>query len=122
MIASDKYFDGILYFSTATCTYSKRNYRLYQNLVLPVKEIKNSGYDTKLLREIKLTPPLSANRIKFFKEYEHEYFQKFKFSNGLPENGLIVKNNNSSIHYSASGFRLLELMLEQKECAPIIQE
>ncbi len=119
LITSDRSFDGILYFSTATRTHSRLNYRLYQNLVLPVKEIGCSGYCKKLLKEIKLTFPISASGIEFFKEYDHKYFQDYDYLDKLPGNGRIGKDNNSEIHYSASGFRLLEFMLSQKECSTI---
>ena len=119
LITSDRSLDGILYFSTATRTRSRLNYRLYQNLVLPVKEIGCSGYCKKLLKEIKLTFPISASEIEFFKEYDYKYFQDYDYLDKLPKNGRISKDNHSEIHYSASGFRVLEIMLSQKECSTI---
>lgn len=120
LITSGRNFDGILYFSTATCTHSRLNYRLYQNLVLPVKEIGYSGYCKKLLKEIKLTFPISASGIEFFKEYDYKYFRDYEYLDKLPGNGRISKDNKSEIHYSVSGFRMLEFMLSQKECNTMV--
>lgn len=44
LINSPNRFDGIAYFSNATKTRSRRNYKLYQNLVVPVKQALKSGY------------------------------------------------------------------------------
>ena len=120
LITSGRNFDGILYFSNATRTHSRLNYRLYQNLVLPVKEIGQSGYCKKLLKEVKLTFPISASGIDFFKEYDHKYFKEYDYLDTLPGNGRISEDNNSEIHYSVSGFRLLEFMFSQKECSAIV--
>lgn len=101
LITSDRNFDGILYFSIATMTHSRLNYRLYQNLVLPVKEIRSEGYCKKLVNEIKLTSPISATEIEFFKEYDYKYFQDYDCLDKLPGNGRIRKDDNSEIHYSS---------------------
>lgn len=120
LITSGRNFDGILYFSNAARTHSRLNYRLYQNLVIPVKEIERNGYCKKLLKEIRLTFPISASGIEFFKEYDYKYFQEYNNLNKLSGNGRISKDNNSEIHYSTSGFRLLEVMLSRKECSTIV--
>lgn len=120
LIKSGREFDGILYFSNATLTHSRINYRLYQNVVLPVKKIERSGYCKKLSKEIKLTSPIhiSRSRIKLFKEYKYKCFQNQDGFNELPGNGRI-NSGKSEIHYSASGFRLLECKLSKLECSVI---
>lgn len=119
LVTSERSYDGILYFSTATRTYSRYNYRLYQNLVIPVKEIKTSGYCPKLLKEIKLTKPISAKGITFLKEYKFKKFPQCGKLGGSFNGGRISVNDTKEIHYSSSGFRLLECKLSKKRCSVI---
>lgn len=119
LISSGRSFDGILYFSTKTRTYSRINNRLYQNLVLPVKEIGQNGYCKKLLRELKMTQPMSAYGMDFSKEYHANSFPVHEDAEYLPGNGRIRKEDGSEIHYSASGFKLIEEKLSQMECSAV---
>ncbi len=120
LITSDRDFDGILYFSNAAYTHSKLNFRLYQNLVLPVKQIGNKGYCERLLKELKLTLPVKAKGIEFFKEYDNKYFINCNNLSQTFGNGRIMKDNNSEIHYSSSGFRRIEAELSKNVCSTIV--
>lgn len=115
-IKSKNNFDGIIYFSNSTFTHSKKNYRLYQNLVIPTRENKKRGYSEKLLKEIKITKPVRIENIELFSEYPYLEFKNY--TNVPVSNGRICLNDNknSEIHYSLSGFHLLECKLSNKVC------
>lgn len=77
------------------------------------------GYCKKIVGDIKLTLPISAKGIEFFKEYSFEVFKDYEKLHELPGNGLVSIDLDQSIHYEASGFRIIEAMLSEKECSVI---
>ncbi|CEQ26144.1 hypothetical protein [Paraclostridium sordellii] len=126
-IKDENQFDGIRYFSTRTYTYSKINYNLYQNIIIPTKSSNDTGYCKRLKEKILITEPVYANEVlekfkgsirQFFKknqelnnetrslleEYEGINYTIIKEKN----NGRIVQSEISEIHYSSSGFSVLE--------------
>lgn len=113
LVTSGRNFDGILYFSTAAPTHSRKNDRLYQNLVIPVKETAHKGYCRKLSKEIRLTSPVWAGKVKFW----DEIYDSAADMSDLPAHGRVCKDSKSEIHYSSSGFKQIEHELSLKECS-----
>lgn len=107
-------FDGIIYTSTSTESYSKKNCRLYQNLFIPVKESRDTGFCPVLKSQIKLSNPICLPDIKFLEEHQVQWPPKYGQSNGR-----IRINSNSEIHYSTSGFAKIEEALSNYECTSL---
>lgn len=76
-------YDGIEYFSTQVPTHSKRNYKLYRNLVLIAKRVETEEYSLKLSSKLKLTKPVRVKEdIDLFSEYGEKdipFFNKEPF-------------------------------------------
>lgn len=135
-IRDEKLFDGIRFFSTKTYTYSRKNYNLYQNVVIPTMTSSDIGYCIKLSKEVMITEPVCADEVlKSFNDKVVRYFKNEIDKNNCPfleeyndidyeiikerNNGRIEKNNNSEIHYSSSGFSVIEMFLYKKELKSI---
>ena len=133
---------GIEYFSNAVPQHSKKNYKLYRNLVLiSERDANGEKFCQRLVREIKLTKPIRIGDIELFKEYSEQDFKKNKalkpildkgnftyleFVNYFDSDrnllftkggGRIPDTSNSEIHYSTSGFNFFKFVLasEKKE-------
>ena len=69
-VVNGKKWNGIEYFSNVVLTYSRKNYKLYSNLVLISKNDSiGERFCKKLSKEIKFTKPLRINGLNLFKEY-----------------------------------------------------
>ncbi|MGL5479036.1 MAG: hypothetical protein ACRDCB_08380 [Clostridium sp.] len=128
-----KKFDGVKYFSTKTYTHSSINCNLYQNVAIPIKLNADKGYCKELTKKIKITDPILAkealdNHLKIksievkeksnnrlLEEYDGIDYTKIEERN----NGRIRKNDNAEIHYSASGFSVIEMKLYEKDTKEI---
>lgn len=109
--------DGIQYYSTKTATYSRRNSNLYKNIVIPTKETRSDkGYCRRLSELITLTDSVHCMGIDLFSEdYNIDFSRINDKSNGLIDGKYIkeieteegkeyVYGNNTTVHYSSSGF------------------
>ena len=134
-VVNGKKWNGIEYFSNVVLTYSRKNYKLYRNLVLISKNDSiGERFCKKLSKEIKFTKPLRINGLNLFKEYtdneeikpileqenitvpsDYVHFDSDINRDFSKELGCVSKTENESIHYSSSGFYLFEYILSKNE-------
>lgn len=127
LLASGTQFDGIIYFSTATKTKSVLNHRLYQNVVLPVKQIDKNGYCKQLAEELKVSKPFD-NTIAKIELYREDY--EFEMDDSDRRGYVKTKScgrisediSKGEIHYSSSGFRYIEYLLSKEEMLSVVEE
>ena len=137
-------YDGIEYFSTQVPTHSKRNYKLYRNLVLIAKRVETEEYSLKLSSKLKLTKPVRVKEdIDLFSEYGEKdipFFKQRAFPSGYNKKEIVNyvrnkgiypfykaegriqhnKNSNAELHYSSSGFNLIEFDLSKEKLGCIV--
>lgn len=99
-------YDGIEYFSNAVPTHSRYNYRLYHNVVIPTKQELSTGFCPELSKELKLTKPFCVDGINLYGMYD-----SIPPTKTICSSGRIPLDDNSEIHYSTSGFHLVEYKL-----------
>lgn len=137
-------YDGIEYFSTQVPTHSKRNYKLYRNLVLIAKREGTEEYSSKLSSKLKLTKPVRVKEdINLFSEYGEKdipFLNQRAFPSGYNKKEIVNyvrnkgiypfykaagriqhnKNSNAELHYSSSGFNLIEFDLSKEKLGCIV--